>query len=54
MKIKELMTENAIAVGPETPLRDVAAILVEHRISGLPVIGERLEVLGVVSEGTSS
>ena len=50
MKIKELMRENPIAVGPETPLRDIAAILVEHRISGLPVIGERLEVLGVVSE----
>lgn len=50
MKIRELMTANAIAVGPETPLRDVAKILVEHRISGLPVIGERLEVLGVVSE----
>ena len=24
MKIKELMSENPIAVGPETPLRDVA------------------------------
>jgi CBS domain-containing protein len=50
MKIKELMSENPIAVGPEAPLRDVASILVEYRISGLPVIGERLEVLGVVSE----
>ena len=50
MKIKELMGDNPIAVGPETPLRDVAIILTENRFSGLPVIGERLEVLGVVSE----
>jgi CBS domain-containing protein len=50
MKIKKLMSENPIAVGSEAPLRDVAAILAEHRISGLPVIGERLQVLGVVSE----
>ena len=50
MKIKELMSENPIAVGPETPLRDVAIILTENGFSGLPVIGERLEVLGVVSE----
>ena len=50
MKIGELMTPDPVAVGPETPLKDVAAILLEHRISGVPVIGERLEVLGVVSE----
>src|SRR6188768_2282866 len=50
MTIGELMTTDPVAVGPETPLKDVAAILIEHRISGVPVIGERLEVLGVVSE----
>ena len=50
MKLSEVMTGNPVAVGPETPLKDVAAILLEHRISGVPVIGERLEVLGVVSE----
>lgn len=50
MKLSEVMTRDPVAVGPETPLKDVAAILLEHRISGVPVIGERLEVLGVVSE----
>ena len=42
MKIGEIMTPDPVAVGPETPLKDVAAILLEHRISGVPVIGERL------------
>jgi CBS domain-containing protein len=50
MKIEELMSGGPITVGPETSLRDVAAILVEHRISGLPVVDERGVVLGVVSE----
>ena len=50
MKIEKLMSENVITVGPDTPLREVAAMLAEHRISGLPVVGERLQVLGVVSE----
>src|SRR5262245_39013626 len=50
MKIEQLMTADPIATGPDTTLRDVAGILAEHRISGLPVIGERLQVLGVVSE----
>jgi CBS domain-containing protein len=50
VKIKELMTEDVIAVGPEAPLKDVAAILAERRISGLPVISEQRSVIGVVSE----
>jgi CBS domain-containing protein len=50
MKIEELMTRDPIAVGPETPLKDVAAILVDRRISGVPVLDDRRAVLGVVSE----
>ena len=50
MTIEALMTREPVAVGPETPLKDVATILLEHGISGVPVIGERLDVLGVVSE----
>jgi CBS domain-containing protein len=49
MKVRELMSEDVIAVEPETALKDVAAILAERGISGLPVVsGGR--VLGVVSE----
>ena len=34
MKVRELMTPSPVAIEPETPLKDVAAILVEHGISG--------------------
>lgn len=50
MKVKDVMTREVVAVGSEAPLRDVAALLAEHGISGLPVIDEEGRVLGVVSE----
>ena len=50
MKIKDVMTRDVVTVGPEAPLRDVARILVEHGISGLPVTSASRRLLGVVSE----
>ncbi len=50
MNVKVVMTEDPITVGPETPLKDVAHVLVEHGVSGLPVVGAEGEVLGVISE----
>jgi CBS domain-containing protein len=51
MKIKDVMTREVVAVAPETPLKEVAATLVEHGISGVPVVDPDGHVLGVVSEG---
>ncbi|HEU6443778.1 MAG TPA: CBS domain-containing protein [Gaiellaceae bacterium] len=50
MKVRELMYKDVIAVAPETTLKEVASLLVEHRISGVPVVDESRRVLGVVSE----
>lgn len=50
MKIAELMTEDVLAVAPETTLKEVASALVEHRISGVPVGDAEGRVVGVVSE----
>jgi CBS domain-containing protein len=49
MKVRELMTGNVVSVSPETPLRTAASMLVEHGVSGLPVVLGG-EVIGVVSE----
>src|SRR5690349_16073477 len=51
MRVRELMTENVLTIGPAAPIKDVAKILVEHRISGLPICDIEGYVLGVVSEG---
>jgi CBS domain-containing protein len=50
MKVKELMTRDVRTVAPHTPLKQVAAILAQHRISGLPVCDADGRVVGVVSE----
>jgi len=51
MKVLEIMTHDVLTIGPEAELRDVAKILADNHISGLPVCGIQREVLGVVSEG---
>ena len=50
MRVGEVMTSPAVTVPPETPLREVAAILTEKGISGLPVVDESGALVGVVSE----
>jgi CBS domain-containing protein len=50
IKVYEAMTEDAIAVRPETGLREAALLMIENKIGGLPVIdGQRL-VVGIVTE----
>jgi CBS domain-containing protein len=51
MRVQEIMTREVVTVGPEADLRDVAKILVDNGISGLPVCGLQRELLGIVTEG---
>ena len=44
------MTRGVATVTPDTPLRDAASVLVERNVSGVPVVGARGEVVGVLSE----
>jgi CBS domain-containing protein len=50
MKIADVMVGDVTTVSPGTSLRDVAAVLAEGGISGVPVVAEGEEVVGVVSE----
>lgn len=50
MKVHEVMTKDPLTIGPEASLKDVARILVERGITGLPVCDIERRVLGVVSE----
>lgn len=51
MKVQDIMTRDVITVGPETPVHDAARLMVDHGVSGLPVVDEHGRVVGVVSEG---
>ncbi len=50
MKVEQVMTRDVVTVAPETPLKDVARILAERGISGVPVVDAAGTTVGVVSE----
>jgi CBS domain-containing protein len=50
MHVSEIMKRSVVTVRPDESLRDVAGRLVEHGISGVPVVGDSGAVLGIVSE----
>ena len=49
--VRDVMSAGAVAVGPETPLADAAALMLGRRISTLPVTGDSGEVLGILTDG---
>lgn len=49
-RVRDVMTTSVVTVDRITPYQDVARLLTEHRISGLPVLMMGREVAGVISE----
>jgi CBS domain-containing protein len=45
------MSSDVVKVSPETPLRDVARVLLHHQLSAVPVVDAAGAVVGMVSEG---
>jgi CBS domain-containing protein len=50
MIVRDVMTYPVWSVRATTPLRDVAELLIENKISGAPVVDANGAVLGIVSE----
>ncbi len=50
MKAKDIMTREVISVPPEMSVTDLARLLTEKKISGVPVIGE-VGLMGIITEG---
>jgi len=50
MKVKEIMSSEVVTVRTDTSLKEVAEILADRGISGLPVVDDDGFVVGVVSE----
>src|SRR3990167_5403253 len=48
--IKDIMTVDPVAVGPEDSVVYAARILFEHNFNGLPVVNEQKEVVGIFTE----
>jgi CBS domain-containing protein len=49
MQVRDVMTVGVVTVAPDTPVKEVASLLVGARISGLPVI-EQGRLVGIISE----
>jgi CBS domain-containing protein len=47
---REIMNSPVITLPPDTPFRNIVAIMLQHGISGLPVVDEHGRLLGVVTE----
>jgi CBS domain-containing protein len=50
MKVEDIMSREVVTVPPGASLKEAAHLLVEHRISGMPVVDNQDHVLGVFSE----
>ncbi|KPV40997.1 hypothetical protein AN478_03410 [Thiohalorhabdus denitrificans] len=50
LRARDLLVRAVVTVTPDTPLTEVAGLMIRHRISGLPVVDERGRVAGIVSE----
>ena len=48
--VRDVMTQRVYRVQPETPVREVIDLMRRNQLKVLPVVGEKREVLGVVSD----
>jgi len=50
LTVEQVMTHAAITIGPDATVVDAAEIMLEHKVSGLPVIDDHNVLVGVISE----
>ncbi len=50
MKAQDIMTRDVATVRPDTAVGDIAALMLEKRISGVPVLSDSGMIIGMVSE----
>ena len=50
MKAKDIMTRDVATVRSDTSVRDIAALMMEKHISGVPVLSDDGTIIGIVSQ----
>jgi len=50
-KVSDFMTKKLVTFKPEQKIEDVIQILIKFKISGGPVVNEKHELIGIISEG---
>jgi acetoin utilization protein AcuB len=50
VEVGEVMHRDVVTTTRDMPLAEAAALMVDHRIGGLPVLDSRRKVIGVITE----
>ena len=50
MKVRSLMTKDVLTVRTDTPVSDVARLMSDHGVSGVPVLDADDRIVGVITE----
>lgn len=50
LTVSDAMTTDPVTVTPETPVTDVARVMIDRGIGGVPVVDESGDLLGIVTE----
>jgi len=50
LQAKDIMTKDVITVKPESTVEALARLLMDNRISGVPVVNEEKKIIGIVTE----
>jgi CBS domain-containing protein len=51
MLARDVMTPQVISIEPDAPIMGAVRLMLQNRISGLPVVGRKGELVGMVTEG---
>ena len=51
MRAIDVMTSRVVTATPEMTVQDVAKLMINNRISGLPIVDEDRQLVGIVTEG---
>src|SRR3954471_5803491 len=51
MRAKDIMSSPVVTVTPDASVTEVATLLLEKRISGVPVVDQAGQIAGIISEG---
>jgi CBS domain-containing protein len=51
MRAEDVMTRGVVSIGPDATVLQAARLMLQHHISGLPVIDKDGKLVGVLSEG---
>ncbi len=50
LQARDIMTTQVITTSPQTPVLDLARLLAEHKINGVPVVDDDGRLVGVVTQ----